>query len=159
MQQADFASFSIVIASMSVVIGVILTILQLRDQNKTRQAQLFMEIYAQFSQSGFLDFSLKLRNAFEKHKEEGLPEFWEENRGNALSVLSFYEGVGVLVKRKLVDINLVADLISGPCLRLWKAIEPSIISLRERDKRPQTWEYFEYLYNEIQKIPSRVSSS
>ncbi|MFW9890056.1 MAG: hypothetical protein ACFFER_17875 [Candidatus Thorarchaeota archaeon] len=122
MQLLDLASVSIVIASISVVIGLVIAILQLRDQNRTRQAQLFMEIYSQFSQSGFLDFSLRLKEAFLDHKEESIPDYWEKNRGNALSVLSFYEGVGVLVKRKLVDINLVADLISGPCMSLWKAI-------------------------------------
>ncbi|MFX0056458.1 MAG: DUF4760 domain-containing protein [Promethearchaeota archaeon] len=159
MQLLDFASVSIVIASISVVIGLVLALLQLRDQNRTRQAQLFMEIYSQFSQSGFLDFSLRLKEAFLEHKEDDNPDFWEKNRGNALSVLSFYEGVGVLVKRKLVDINLVADLISGPCMSLWKAIEPWVLKSREIDRRPQTWEYFEYLYNEIRKIPSRVAAS
>ena len=159
MQLLDFADISIVIASISIVIGLVLALLQLRDQNRTRQAQLFMEIYSQFSQSGFLDFSLRLKEAFLDHKEEGIPEFWEKNRGDALSVLSFYEGVGVLVKRKLVDINLVADLISGPCMSLWKAIEPWITRNRVRDSRPQTWEYFEYLYHEIQKIPARVATS
>ena len=152
-------AYSIVIASMSVVLGVVLAIIQLRDQNKSRQAHLFMEIYGQFSRSGFLDFSLRMMEAFRSHKQDSLPEFWEKNRDKSLSVLSFYEGVGVLVKRKLVDINLVADLISGPCMRLWEAIQPWVIRRRENGKRPQTWEHIEYLYHQIRKIPSRIATS
>ncbi|MHA1939540.1 MAG: DUF4760 domain-containing protein [Candidatus Thorarchaeota archaeon] len=159
MQLFDFASVSIVIASASVVFGVILAIMQMRDQNKTRQAQLFMEIYEQFSRSGFLDWSFKVREAFISHEGEGSPEIWETSRGNVLSVLAYYEGVGVLVKRNLVDINLVADLISTPCIFLWEAIESWVMWRRELFERPQTWEWIEYLYHEIRKIPSRVSTS
>jgi hypothetical protein len=159
MQLLDFASVSIVIASVSVVLGVILAIMQLRDQNKTRQAQLFMEIYEQFSKSGFLDLSFRVREAFISHKQEGSPDIWETSRGDVLSVLAFYEGVGVLVRRKLVDINLVADLVSTPCIFLWEAIEGWVMWRRELLKRPQTWEWMEYLYHEIRKIPSRVSTS
>ena len=87
MQQLDFASVSIVIASMSVVLDVVLAIIQLRDQNKSRQAHLFMEIYGQFSRSGFLDFSLRMMEAFRSHKQDSLPEFREKNRDKSLSVL------------------------------------------------------------------------
>ncbi|MFX1544359.1 MAG: hypothetical protein ACFFCR_15230 [Promethearchaeota archaeon] len=63
------------------------------------------------------------------------------------------------MKQKLVDINLAADLISGPCIGIWESIESRVMWRREIDRRPQTWGYIEYLYNEIQKIPSRVATS
>ena len=49
MQQLDIASISILIASISVVVGVILSIVQIRQQTETRQAALFMDIYRQVS--------------------------------------------------------------------------------------------------------------
>jgi cytochrome oxidase Cu insertion factor (SCO1/SenC/PrrC family) len=48
MQGFDLAIASIVIACISIVVAAILAVLQLRNQNQTRQAQLFMELYDQF---------------------------------------------------------------------------------------------------------------
>ncbi|UCH04926.1 MAG: hypothetical protein JSW05_01860 [Candidatus Thorarchaeota archaeon] len=157
MQQFDVASVSIVIASMSVVLGVILATLQLREQSKTRQAQLFMEIYAQFSQSELLERRFQLVEAFKDQTQDGHPEIWETSRGDMSSILFFFEGVGVLVKRRLIDVNLVADLMSGPTMWVWEAIENWVMWRREIENRPQLWEWIEYLYHEIQKIPSRLS--
>ncbi len=157
MQQFDVASFSIVVASISVVLGVLLAILQLREQNKTRQAQLFMEIYEQFSRGESLEWRDKVVEEFKDHNQDGHPAIWETNRGNLLSVLFFFEGVGVLVRRRLIDINLVADLMSGPAMNLWEAIEKWVMWRRKNENRPQLWEWIEYLYHKIQKIPSRLS--
>ena len=159
MQQLDFARVSIVIASISVVMGVVLAVLQLRGQSKTRQAQLFMEIYARFERSDFLDTYFLVRDDFSNHQDDSHPEFWVNNKGRIGSVLSFYESVGVLVKRKLIDINLVADLVSSSTLGLWESIERWGKWRRKNENRPQLWEWMEYLYNEIQKIPSRMATS
>lgn len=93
MQLLDFASVSIIVASISIVLGVILAILQLRDQNKTRQAQLFMEIYAQFMRGELQDMHFEILEAFGQHTQDSHPEIWEKNRGMINSVLSFLEGV------------------------------------------------------------------
>jgi hypothetical protein len=159
MQQLDLASVSIVIASITVVMGVVLAVLQLRDQKKTRQAQLFMEIYVRFERSEFLDTYFLVGDAFGNHQDESHPEFWVNNKGKIGSVLSFYESIGVLVKRKLIDINLVADLISGSTIRLWESIERWVKWRRKNENWPQLWEWMEYLYHEIRKIPSRVATS
>ncbi|MFX1602602.1 MAG: DUF4760 domain-containing protein [Promethearchaeota archaeon] len=159
MQQFDVASFSIVLASISVIIGVILAILQLREQNKTRQAQLFIEIYAQFMRGELQDMHYEILEAFGRHTQDSHPESWEKNRGMINPVLSFLEGVGVLVKKGLLDINLVADLISTPTINTWEAIQKWVMWYRDDLNRPQLWEWTEYLYHEIMKIPSRVSPS
>lgn len=65
---------------------------------------------------------------------------------------NFYEGIGVLVKRKLIDVNLVDDLMSGFILRSWEKIEPIIKEFRERENWPQAWEWIEYLYHQIKPI-------
>ncbi|MFX0045446.1 MAG: hypothetical protein ACFE8Z_06335 [Candidatus Hermodarchaeota archaeon] len=155
MQELDVTSVSIIIASASVVIGMILAILQLRDQNKTRQAQLFMGVYEQFSRSETLKWTFRTVDDFE-HCEPGTkPAILENNIESFYSVMAFFEGVGVLVSKKLIDVHLVADLISGPTIRLWTSVEDYVRAERERLKRPQIWEWTEYLYSEIVKIPSR----
>ena len=72
------------------------------------------------------------------------------SRGN------FYEGLGVLVERGLIDPSMVDDLVSGALMIYWeKRVAPIIDELRERYKNPAAYEYVEYLYKEVKKIRSK----
>ena len=67
------------------------------------------------------------------------------------SVTVFFEGIGLLVKRKLVSMDLVTDLFSGPVQTTWEKIGILIEALREISTRASVGEWFEYLYNEMKK--------
>ena len=68
----------------------------------------------------------------------------------ALDAVSiFFDEVGVLVRRKLVDIGLVMDLFVVK-LR-WEKMKPLIEGARIRYGEPRMLNWFEYLYNESQR--------
>ena len=67
-------------------------------------------------------------------------------------VCSFFEGVGVLVYRNLIDPRLVDDLMSSYIFLTWEKIGPYIKEIRLRRNRPEFWDKFEYLYEEVMKI-------
>ncbi len=69
-----------------------------------------------------------------------------------LNVGTFFEGLGVLVKRGLVNKYMVDDLFSGYLLRYWEKYGPIAIEFRRRYNWPSAWEWVEYLYNEIRVI-------
>ena len=165
MQVFDPTSVSIIMASASVIVGVVLAILQLRDQVRTRQAQLFMELYNHFSNREFMGYLAEVIHLVEYEEfdeSENKPTFLLgetdiEIASKVGEVCAFFEGMGLLVKRKLIDINLVAELLSSPVCWVWEKLEKRIKRAREIRQRPQIWEWFEYLYYEIQRIPSRKS--
>ena len=64
---------------------------------------------------------------------------------------TFFEGIGVLLKRKLIDIELVDDLFSEPIRTLWVNMKPMIDGSRKYLNQPRVFEWFEYLYNEMKK--------
>ena len=68
----------------------------------------------------------------------------------------FLEGVGVLLHRKLIDISLVDDLLSGPIKMVWEKMKPIIEDARKQLKQPQYAEWVEYLYNEMKKRQQRL---
>ena len=160
----DFQTVSIVIAATSVVIGVVNSILtSRRDERRnqlnleTRQAQLFMALYEHYNsidykkQAGRVYFQWEwsdIDDFMAKYGPEGDPD----NYAVFSSVTSFYDGIGVLVKNGLVDLNLVSDIMSGSITRIWEKNEPAIRGIRERYKWPQYREYLEFLYNEIKLI-------
>jgi len=163
MQGFDVAIASIVIACMSIVVAAMLAVLQLREQNRTRQAQLFMELYDQFYAP---EFHRRWMEAVYQIQDEdmidadGVPKFLKgeiENYVEVTALCSFFEGIGLLVNKKLIDIDLVAELMSTPIIFVWERVRKYIELTREKTGRTQIYEWYEYLYQEIQKIPSRTS--
>jgi len=70
----------------------------------------------------------------------------------------FFEGVGVLLRRKLIDIGLVDDLFSSPIKRAWEKMKPIAEGERKYAQRPQIWEWFEYIYHEMKKREQQLAS-
>jgi len=64
--------------------------------------------------------------------------------------------VGVLVKRKLIDVTLVDDRMAVSIIWYWQNVEPIIKEFRKRGNWPRAWEWIEYLYNEMQKREQRL---
>lgn len=63
----------------------------------------------------------------------------------------YYEGIGVLVKRGLIDPTFVDDLMSSAIMKYWEKYEP--IAKEDRKRwMPMAAEYQEYLYTMIKPI-------
>ena len=63
----------------------------------------------------------------------------------ARTVCNSYEELGILVKRRLVDADVVLDRYNFAVLGTWKAAEPFIGLVRDAIGRDDIWENFEYL--------------
>jgi hypothetical protein len=144
----DVTEISAVVAAIGVLIGVVFTVLQLRDLVKTRQTDLIMRLYSRFGSEGFqkaLD-KVRRREALSLHD-------YEEKYGWAewIAIGTFYEGLGILLYRKLIDIGLVDDLFTSPIKMAWYKMKDTIIEARKERGQPTIFEWFEYLYGEMQK--------
>ena len=69
-------------------------------------------------------------------------------------VNGYLEGIGVLVRRGLIDPSFVDDLMSGAIVNYWERFGPYMLEYRRRDW-PQAGEQIEYLYNQIKPIVER----
>ena len=72
------------------------------------------------------------------------------------TVLYYLEGLGVFVQRGLIDIGLVADLMSNRVIVLWEKLEHAIKGSRIKQKAPKYHDHFEYLYNELKRRESEI---
>jgi hypothetical protein len=159
----DIQTVSIGIASASVVIGVVYYIFQIRHQTKVRQTDLIMRLYATLGSKEFVENDVSIFNQ-EVNDSQGFmlkygsfPKFMESPEYVPYMMDSeFFEGVGILLHRKLVDIELVDDLFSSPIITIWEKTLPMTKALREYFKRPQLAEWFEYLYNEMKKREEKL---
>ena len=105
-------------------------------QIETRQAQLFMQI---FTHQYDIDQrrSLHLLNTLEyEDYDDYISKYGPDNNPDAYfrigSLGTYFEGVGVLVKRKLVDPTIVDDLMSGRIIDFWEKQRSFALAYRER---------------------------
>ena len=142
----DIPSISAVVAAAGVMVGVVFTAMELRNLVKTKQTDLIVRLHSDsFSNKEFLESVHKLTTSEIKDYNDYMKKYEVE----AWHVCNFYETIGILLHRKLVDIGLVADLMSVK--GLWEKLKPMIEADREQSGKPKIYEWFEYLYNEMQK--------
>jgi hypothetical protein len=125
-------------------------------QLETRQVQLFSQLYGMVSDvnysKGWADFNYTWEfndydDWWKKYGPEANPDAFAYFMMNALQK----EGMGVMVKRGLLDVGFISDWISGGIMMDWEKLEPIIREHRIRQSYPHFQEYHEYLYNEVKK--------
>ena len=97
----------------SVPMGVFYHIMTLRNQSRTRQAQLFMQVYSQYTGGKYEQW-----NEISKWEWEDYDDFMEkygdlESRNKWSSIGGYLEGLGVFVREGLVPIRLVSLFITN----------------------------------------------
>ncbi len=150
----DIPSISAVVAAVGVIVGVVLAILELRNITKTRQMELIMSIYSLFTTRGYMEAWEKIRTREFKDydvyvKKHGLADF--------MQVAGLFEGLGFLLHRKFLDIDLVRELMNESTKMTWEKVKPMVEDARKQLSQRKLGEYvpiyqwWEYLYNEMQK--------
>ena len=151
----DIPSISAVVAAIGVTVGVTLAYLEVRTLVKQRQTDLVMRLYSTFGSNEWLEAFDRVIHTEYKDYSDFVKRGWLDVH----KVGIFYEGIGVLLLRKLLDINLVDDLFSGPIKIGWEKMKTVIEDYRKQEDYPQAYEWFEYLYNELQKREQQLQQT
>jgi len=150
----DLTEISAIVATAGVLVGVVYYIQAIRHQAQTKQTDLVMRLYATFSGNEFQDAWAKVKKRAREFDDiDDIHEFEEKMGGlrefNQVSL--FFEGVGILLKRKIVDDTMIDDLFGGAIARAWETVRTGIIRGRQQQNDPTIYYYFEYLYDEMKK--------
>ena len=155
-------SIPLILTGIGIIISILYYTSVLKNANKTqqmqletRQGQLIMQVYNKFS-------SIEMGNAYQKFQEvskqietpDDLLTKWIKHPENTKFMWlmgTFFEGVGVLVKENLLDIRLVAELMTEPTASYWGLFAPHIEEVRKRENAPRMIAETEYLYNTLTK--------
>jgi hypothetical protein len=159
------------VAATGVLIAAIYYIYNVRTSQKTakttletRQTQLFMQLFAQYNNKDFMQDFAKVAYDVEYENLED----WTKKYGSTADretwaswarVGRFFDGVGILVRRGLIDMDLVIAELRELILFSWDKMKPWVYEVRMEMKSPHTWENFEYLAEETRKRHSDVISA
>lgn len=139
---------SIAIASAGVFAAAIYYIIQIKHQTKLRQTDLIIRLYSFTGSKDFLEALDKV-----KDREIGSVDDYKERYGSLVEInqlLQVFAELGMLLKRKLIDIDLIDDLIGQrTVLAAYEKLDP----LNEAYRKEQGIESdsFDYLYNEMKR--------
>lgn len=145
------------VAIFGVMAGLTYYVLTVRNQRKARQAQLLMGLYETYRSKEFRQDVIEIRSQeytdfddfWEKYGEETNPDAWT----SWLTVASFFNSVGVLLKRNMIDIVLVEDLLSNVVFGMWSRMHVPLYGYREWQTRTvigqEILHGFEYLYEQL----------
>lgn len=153
LEVADIQTVSIAVASASVTLAAIYYMWQIRHQTKVRQTDIVLRLYSQFGSKEFLGARKAVIDLKFKDYNDYVEKFGQFGQFEAVSeVCVFFEGIGLLLYRKLIDINLIIDLFSPiSIIILWEKLKPVVEGWRNEFNEPKTLMCFENLYNEIKK--------
>ena len=128
---------------------------------ETRQAELFMNVYNRWN-------TTELQAAYGLARFDILPkikdyEDWRQNysvRGgpqnlqqwlNLQLLVTYFEELGTLVKKDLIDMDMVDDLFAGRIKWYWESGRILWQGARAGLQDPQLYDSSEFLYNEVKK--------
>ena len=170
----------IVLTGLGLTASIIYYAIVLRNANKTqqlqletRQAQLFMTLYETYRSQEFrMQWTSILKQEYtdfedfwNKYGLSNNPEAW----ANWQSVASFFHGIGILVKKGLIEPSLLEELISPNVFMAWVVMGPVVkgfqmwvensdvmLSFHDYEKEGlsrayKSWSGFEYLYDLLKK--------
>jgi hypothetical protein len=155
----DIQTVSIAVASASVVAGVIYYALQLRHQTRIRETDLAIRINPLFNLNAieFQKAALKVSSLEHKDYADFVKRYGSlsSDTPESLAVhtmLNFSEGVGYLLKRNLVSIDLVYTYYGEAFIFMWERLEPLLEGMtKQLVGESFTSEPCEYLYRELKK--------
>jgi len=155
---ADISLFSIVVAASSVTVAATFAIFQLRNLIKARKMDMIMRLYlawgdVEMKKSFSRVMAADITSYEDFTKRHGLwaspdhPQIWTDID----RVCWFVNGYGYLVYSGLADRRHISELFGHGIVMMWEKIGPLAEGLRKDLNSPKTWQWFEYLYNEMKK--------
>ena len=159
----DITEISAIVAAAGVLIGVALTVLELRHLSKQRQTDFIERIYSVFIRDDFLEALLKIGNLEYADYKDFVKKYGPISSDTPLNVAlmkvcNFYDEVGTFVHEGLVDADMLSHFAQPSIIYLWNKLKPLIEGVRKEMGAPY-FRWFEYLYNEMKKREQKLKTS
>lgn len=139
MAMIDVSTLKQVVEAVVIALGALFAVAELRDLAKDRKTQLVMNVWSTWMSSDFAEAHSKIE---ENTIEEMVDLMQKCSNADLLKVSYFYEGLGLMVQKRLVSPDLVLEM--SRARTMWAKIKPWMADRRNR-LGPLTGEHFEYL--------------
>lgn len=156
MQELDLQTVSIIIAATSVVIGVIMSVLSIRNLAKSRRASIFLDFHKQADQEFLEDIEEVVGewnwSDYEQFMAKYGPTANPKNWAKFIHVSSFFDSMGKLLEEKITDAELIPEAMAAIAMIWWEKIEPIQADLAKRWRSSESLDSSRFLYKTLKKL-------
>jgi len=150
----DVQTVSVFIALTSVVAGAIYYMMETRHQRIERQTESILRLSPWFNLN-----AREIQEAINHvcsveytNYEDCLEKYTGKPEQASLKLLgNYFEGIGLLVYRKLVETDIVFDFWGDLAQSMWEENEELLLAMRTDSDEPRMFEFWEYLSKEMKK--------
>ena len=150
----DIQTISVVIASASVIGSAVYYLVETRHQRRMRQTESVITLSPWFSLNAkeIQEAISNVCSADYTDYDDYLAKYEGKPEQISLKLLgNYFEGIGLLVSRKLVEVDLVFDFWGDIAESIWDDYEEIIKGMRKDSGTQYTFEYWEFLVKEFRK--------
>ncbi len=150
----DIQTISVVIASASVVAGAIYYMMETRHQRIERQTESILRLSPWFSMNAreIQEAISQVCSAEYSTYEDYHAKYAGKPEQTALKLLgNYFEGIGLLVFRKLVEADIVYDFWGDLARSIWEENEEIIQGMRKDSGELRMFEFWEFLAKDMKK--------
>jgi hypothetical protein len=142
----DISTISTIVATVSVVVGVFFTMMEVSHLARSRRTEVILRIYERFGSKEIVEGIMKIGTEYENFedyvKKYGLSD--------TVQVLEIFDEVGILLRRGLVDIDLVDDLFSRSVTPEWESKVMRLVKgIRKSSNQPSFFYHVESLFKQL----------
>jgi hypothetical protein len=150
----DIQTLSVVIASASVIGSAVYYMIETKHQRRTRQTESIIQLSPWFNMDA-KDIQEAISNVCSTEYidyKDYLKKYAGKPEQTSLKLLgNYFEGIGLLVYMKLVEIDIVFNFWGDVAESIWDDNEELINSMRKDTGTPYTFQYWEILVKEFKK--------
>lgn len=150
----DIQTVSVVIASASVIGSAVYYMIETRHQRRIRQIESVIRLSPWFNMNAKEiqeAISTVCSTEYTDYKDY-LTKYAGKTEQTALKLLgNYFEGVGMLVNMKLVEMDIVFNFWGDIAESVWDDNEELIKGMRQDTGTPFTFQYWEFLVKEFKK--------
>jgi hypothetical protein len=171
----DIQTVSIMLAPASVMAGVIYYAFQIRhqshmiqQQNRIRETDLVMGLYSTLSSKEFQEAWYKIWNLDFRDYNDFVKRYGSITAETPINiafsvVFNFFDGIGVLLHKRLADIDQIYNLFSEWVIVTWEKMRPAVEGFKKQHEKEmprlkKSFHWFEYLYNEMKKREQQLQA-
>ena len=158
MVDPDLGTLASISLAIGAIIGLLLTARNLRMLTRQRRADMLIKLNPNFNipSNEIYQSMVLIESSDYKDYDDFVAKFGDlvENKPMTkahLTILNYHEGIGVMLKKKLVDADLVYEIYASDAVWTWDKMLPFIKGVRGKLGQ-KSWENAEYLYNEMKRL-------
>lgn len=149
MALSDVANIVEIIGVLAIIFGIFFGVLQLRQHHKQSRDMAIVELARSFEDPEFTEAYILITSLEAGISDKDLRSKGPEYVTAAMRVGWKFETVGVLIYKRVVPMDAMADLVGGFSIKMWSVLGEWAQEMRQKQNQPEFFEWYQWLVDRL----------